>query len=62
MREQLGATGGLERSVAREVIEREREDGVYIELSHGVDDVDEQISCPGSSDMRSGRGSRKNVQ
>lgn len=36
MREQFGATGSLERSMTREVIEREREDGTYIE-SHGVD-------------------------
>jgi hypothetical protein len=65
--ERLGAAGGLERSVAREVVQRGREDGAYVELSREVDDVDGRISCCGSmwpsgaSDMRSRRSQSASV-
>lgn len=40
VRERLGATGGLGRSVTREVVEGRGEDGAYVELSREVDNVD----------------------
>ncbi len=40
VRERFGPTGGLGRPVAREVVERGREDGTDVQLTREVDDVD----------------------
>lgn len=52
VRERFGATGDLERSVARKVVERGSVYGVYIELSREVDDV--VGVATGASDMQVG--------